>query len=267
MFPPLYLAAALLLHPPCQSSSSCDRNRRINIISGLGLQAEGRVLVTTTLLLASNTNSDDDDMTPPSSSSNSSKKPQSRLARLAEDWLEEEEDELLQYWERFDEKTKQETVIAVEEEATSSDDSDGEPGPANSTLTTEQRLERYYDRRGIHKSNERKHANKIQAAIATAQAASTPEQAIAALVQVQPYLQSRTQLGGTALLELAIALWQRDGHPDEALCEALLDNPHVKVKVQRLLKQNGTMPPPRQQPSLLWQGLWMFPNNTMEDGW
>ena len=181
---------------------------------------------------------------------NNENKPQSRLARLAEDWLEEEQDELQLYWERFDAKTKQE-----ESPATIIDDYDDD-----SSLTTEQRLERYYDRRGINKRCEQGHAKEIKEALDKAQKAATPEQAIAFLEQVQPWLQINSKLGGTALLELAIALWQRDETPDEALCQELLGNPHVRRQVQQLLKNDA--PPKRRSESSLWQGL-LFDNQNI----
>jgi hypothetical protein len=180
---------------------------------------------------------------------NNDKKPQSRLARLAEDWLEEE-DELQLYWERFDEKTKQEEPLP----ATTIYDAD------DKSLTTEQRLERYYDRRGISKRCEQEHAQEIKEALDKAQLAATPEQAIAFLEQVQPWLQINSKLGGTALLELAIALWQRDEIPDEALCQELLGNLHVRRQVQQLLKNDG--PPKRRSESSLWQGMLFDNQNT-----
>jgi hypothetical protein len=193
-----------------------------------------------TLLLAATdaNNNDDNNNTPPS-------KPKSRLARLAEDWLEEEEegDELTKYWERFDKKEKQEpttVVVVVEKEE-------------ENNLSTEQRLERYYDRRGINKKKEEEHATSIQEAIQTAQKAATSEQAIAALQKVRPWLQVNTRLGGTALVELAIALWQKDEEEEALLlCQELLSSPHVKAKVKKLI-QNG--PSKRQSDSSSWQGL------------
>jgi hypothetical protein len=184
---------------------------------------------------------------------NNEKKPQSRLALLAQDWLEEEEeqDELQLYWERFDEKTKQERTPAT---TIAEDDND------ERSLTTQQRLERYYDRRGINKRCEQGHAQEIKEALVNAQKAATPEQAIAFLEQVHPWLQINSKLGGTALLELAIALWQRDETPDEALSQALLGNPHVRRQVQQLLKKDG--PPKRQSKSSLWQGLLFDNQNT-----
>lgn len=176
-------------------------------------------------------------------------KPKSRLALLAEDWLEEEEDELQMYWERFEENkgNAEATKSIPDADNTASRDED-------SDLTTEQRLERYFDSRGIHKLNERKYASRIEQAIAKAQSAPTPEEAITALTHVQPYLQMRTRLGGTALYELAVALWQRDGEPDEELLRELIQkNTHVKQKVQQLTKQQS--PPQRSTQNSFWQGL------------
>jgi hypothetical protein len=160
---------------------------------------------------------------------------------LAEEWLEEEEgDELTKYWERFDMKEKQEPTVVVAEKE-------------EENLSTEQRLERYYDRRGINKKKEEDHAISIQEAIQTAKKAATSEQAIAALQKVRPWLQVNTRLGGTALVELAIALWQKDEEEEALLlCQELLSSPHVRAKVQKLI-QNG--PSKRQSDSSPWQGL------------
>ena len=184
-----------------------------------------------------------DDEAPPVAAT----KPKSRLAQLAEDWLEEEEDELQMYWDRFEEnKVNGNTAARSEPQKEVADDEN---------LTTEQRLERYFDSRGIHKGNERKYASQIEQAISKAQSAQTPEQAIAVLSEVQPYLQVRTRLGGMALYELAVALWQRDGEPDEDLMQELIQkNPHVKQKVQQLARRKE---PPKRNPSTstFWQGL------------
>jgi len=189
-------------------------------------------------------------------------KPQSRLARLAQDWLEEEEDELQLYWERFDDKkggSDEEgagSSSQARRNARGDQDEDG-----GSPLTTEQRLERYCDRRGINRRRERERAAEIQQALEAARGATTPEQAILYLEEVRPWLQINSKLGGTALLELAIALCQRDGVPDEALCEELLGNMHVRREVQLLLK-NG--PSKRDAEASLWQGFSFFDN---PNGW
>lgn len=203
-----------------------------------------------------NTKDNGDDCSPEKEDEESNK-PKSRLALLADDWLEEEEDELQMYWERF-EANKEESGKQTEVVAPKNDDSATEGGVSNN-LTTEQRLERYFDRRGIHKASQRKYASQIEQAIATARSAPTPEQSIAALAEVQPYLQVRTRLGGMALYELALALWQRDGEPDEAfhLVRELLEknaNPHVQQKVQQLARRET---PPKRSPSTntFWQGF------------
>ena len=167
-----------------------------------------------------------------SKNNNSTPKSKSRLAQLADDWLEEDEDELQSYWERFDNRRLEQSPV----------DSDRRPPlvevDTNSSISTEERLERYYDSRGINKAKEQKYAKDIQRAIDKARSAKTPEQAISAIESVQPWLQVNTRLGGYALYELSIALWQRDGKPDELLLEKLLGNTHIKVQVQKLLKEN-----------------------------
>jgi hypothetical protein len=200
-------------------------------------------------------------------------KSKTRLAQLAEDWLEEEEDELLQYWERFDAKevaTVAMSLTSTQSSSQAESTEDDDTGTSN-YLTTEERLERYFDRRGINKQKEREHAKEIEAAIEKAQKAVTPQQAIAAIQEVRPWLQVNTRLGGTALVELAIALWQNhdeeqekdmksaeDGPSnndrDEALllCQELLGNPHVNQRVRKLVKNHG---PPNRQKTNLWSGF------------
>lgn len=214
-------------------------------------QQRRRSLLTTTGLLAA---SDHAEETGSTGEASSSKPPlQSRLARLAEDWLEEEEeeDELSLYWERFEENKQDGAAAATTEEEEEAD-------PAEPFLTTERRLERYYDGRCINRQQEREHAPDIQEAVRRARRAETASEAVEILrhPDVRPWLQVHTRLGGHALLELATALWQqhREEHDndddkgeeryDEAvsLCVALRSNPHVRRKV-RALEQRG--PPPR----------------------
>jgi hypothetical protein len=189
------------------------------------------------------------------------KPPQSRLARLAEDWLEEEEeDELLKYWERFEDKTAQ--SAPNNRESIDKDDSSS----SALLLTTEELLERYLDSRGIRRGEELAHRVEIEASIQAAQTANTAEEALKALETVQPWLQVHTRLGGIALVEYLTALWQKEdgGALDEELCRALLKNPHdvVVSKVKRLLKSKE--PPPR-QPSL-WSGIFSK-DGTGGNGW
>jgi hypothetical protein len=187
----------------------------------------------------------------------SSGQTKSRLALLAEDWLDDdEEDELQKYWERFDEKSPQ------PQQPTTSNTQDNDDS-FSSSLTTEERLERYLDSRGIRRKEERLHQKEIEDAIQTAQKATTAEEAIQALEAVQPYLQVHTRLGGTALVEYLIATWQSDRTLDEELCRALLKNPHdiVASKVKQLLKRKE---PPTRQPSL-WSGV--FSSKDDSSGW
>lgn len=192
--------------------------------------------------------------------SNPDDKPKSRLALLAEDWLEEEEDELTSYWERFDENkngnisadSKSSSFASPYSSPNFVDDSSSEE------LTTEERLERYYDSRGINKKKEDQFKSNIEYAINTARKAATAEIAIAELEKVQPYLQVNSKLGGTALYELAVALWQRDGRPDEELIEKLMGNTHIKRELQQLMKRGK--PPSRQNQNSMWQDI-LNPNS------
>ncbi|CAB9517483.1 expressed unknown protein [Seminavis robusta] len=185
-------------------------------------------------------------------------KPKSRLAQLAEDWLEEEQDDELQlYWERFESNKANPSSLVCKQPSA---DSDSDNNDEEQLLTTEQRLERYFGRKGIHKSNERKYAPLMEKVIAKAQAATTPEEAMLALEPVQPYLQPRTRLGGTALYELLVAIWQRDGILNEDLLQELRQNPHIKRKVQQLIKMES---PPSRNPSF-WQG---FLDSTSNNSW
>jgi len=187
-------------------------------------------------------------------------KPKSRLALLAEDWLEEGEDELASYWERFDENKK--GNVSTDSKATSFaspgsyknivDDSSSE------ALTTEERLERYYNSREINKKKEEQFKSNIEYAINAARKAATAESAIVELEKVQPYLQVNSKLGGTALYELVIAMWQRDGIADEELLEKLMGNVHIRRELQQLMKLGK--PPSRQNQSSMWQDI-LNPNS------
>lgn len=185
---------------------------------------------------------------------NSEDKPKSRLALLAEDWLEEEEDELASYWERFDENKN--GNVSADFNSTSFASSGSYKNIVDSsseTLTTEERLERYYDSRGINKKKEEQFASQIEYAINAAKKAATAEIAIAELEKVQPYLQVNSKLGGSALYELVIAMWQRDGIADEDLIEKLIENAHIRRQLQQLMKQGK--PPTRQNQNSMWQDI------------
>jgi hypothetical protein len=68
-------------------------------------------------------------------------------------------------------------------------------------LSTEQRLERYYDRRGINKEKEEDHATSIQEAVQTAKKAATSEQVLTAFQKVRPWIQVNTRLGWSSSME------------------------------------------------------------------
>jgi hypothetical protein len=176
------------------------------------------------------------------------------LARLAEDWLmeeEEEQDEWISYWQKFDEKT----TLVIPPDPIAATGASGEE-ELIIPLTTEERLERYLDSRGIRRKEEQLHQTEIETAIQLAQKATTAQEALVALESVQPWLQVHTRLGGLALIEYMIAQWQLNPtwiDQEQELCRALLQNPHeiVVSKMKQLLKRQG--PPPR-QPSF-WTGI------------
>lgn len=186
--------------------------------------------------------------------SNPDDKPKSRLALLAEDWLEEEEDELTSYWERFDENKN--GNVSADSKSLPFASPDSLPNivddSSSEALTTEERLERYYDSRGINKKKEEQFKSNIEFAIDAARKAATAEIAIAELEKVQPYLQVNSKLGGSALYELVIALWERDGRPDEDLIEKLMGNVHVRRELQQLMKRGK---PPTRQNNSMWQDI------------
>lgn len=220
-------------------------------------------------------------------SPNNDQKPlKSRLAQLAEDWLEEEEeeDELLSYWDRFDTNrasSSGETNSLVQNTATTTATEE-----EDDSLTTEERLERYFDSRGINKALEAQHATDIEAAIGQAQRAETPVEAIHALSKVQPWLQPNTRLGGKALYELAVALWQEEvlerltsasGQDEDTtlllfpqgdsarILETLMNNPHMKDQVRQLLKQRR--PPIRNKTKSNIFGAWGDAFSSPQNWW
>jgi len=179
---------------------------------------------------------------------NDEEQPKSRLARLAEDWLEAEEvDEWDQYWQRYDDNKNDPGSVKIEsEEALFEDDEN---------LSTEERLERYLQSRGISKAEEEAHRSEIEEALSKAQQASTPKQALDYLRQVQPYLQWGTQLGGKAWIEFAVATWQ-DAREDEALAileELDRQNKPLRGQIRQLIR-NGC-PPARASSQSFWKNL------------
>lgn len=158
---------------------------------------------------------------------------------LAEDWMaEEEEDELADYWERFEDNKVNRQQIETNGEELISNANDYDP----EHLTTEERLEQYFDQRGINKQKENQHATEIQHAIDKAtqilDAGRPPAQAIQILQTVRPWLQANTRLGGNALLQLAVALWQNDEREGALLlCDELKQNRHVRQQVVTFLEE------------------------------
>ena len=194
------------------------------------------------------------------------KKPSSRLAMLAEDWLDDEDDdeddELLSYWGRFEDRVIKQPSSTSSEEVRGNDENDG---TIDSSITTEERLDRYYDSRGINKRQERKHKTKIEQALdkafgstsssssgSSTAAASSLSQAIRILEDIQPLCQVNTRLGGQTLIELALLYWENEQY-DMSLkvLQSLLQNTSIERSyVRKLIKQlqSGKTSPPRPPP-------------------
>lgn len=187
---------------------------------------------------ATNLNEEADD--PPASKP----KAMSRLAIAAADWMEEEEDELFSYWDRFDDaksNAKQKDRIAKTSTVTSLFTTDTESNLLNTTISTEERLDRYFKSRGIDKSLEKKHSKDIERAMRYAtNSALCPMDAIQELEKVQPYMQIGSNIGGSALLELAYA-YQANGDIDEmvTICNMIIENNPLRElrKQAKQLKQ------------------------------
>mmetsp|Transcript_40089 Transcript_40089/g.84172 ORF Transcript_40089/g.84172 Transcript_40089/m.84172 type:complete len:293 (+) Transcript_40089:35-913(+) len=166
-------------------------------------------------------------------------KPKSRLAMLAEDWMaeeEEEEDDLAKYWQQFEDNKINNQRPQAEPETIEMETNN------NNLLTTEERLEQYFDRRGINKRKEKEHSAEIQQAITTAKSilasGRPPQRAIQTLQEVRPYLQSNTRLGGTALFQLVLALYSNDDQEEALLlCRELRQNRHVRGQVVKFMEE------------------------------
>ena len=84
-------------------------------------------------------------------------------------------------------------------------------------LNTEQKLNQYYQNRGIDKELDTKYKPLIQSTIQSISTkASNAEEAIDILLQIKSYIQPNTKTGGEALLELCIAYISRR-YDDRAL--------------------------------------------------
>lgn len=161
----------------------------------------------------------------------------------AADWLEEEEDELLSYWDRYDAAKSNSGTASADGNKSSAASSVS----AETDLSTEERLDRYFESRGIDKSTEKKHAPEIESAVSYAtNSASSASEAIAALEKVRPYLQVGSKLGGTALLELAYAYQAAASDQEDyegeykEICNAIIEtNPlrELRLRAKQLLEE------------------------------
>mmetsp|Transcript_32025 Transcript_32025/g.47115 ORF Transcript_32025/g.47115 Transcript_32025/m.47115 type:complete len:203 (+) Transcript_32025:210-818(+) len=179
------------------------------------------------------------------------RKKMSRLAMAAADWMEEEEDELNLYWERYD-NAKQSKTPKPDLTNVPNDES-----TTTSALSTEELLNRYFQKFGIDKRTEKEHVDEILRALEIANAVTTqPTQAIRVLEEVRPYLQIKSRLGGNALLELGAAYEDNDEY-DKArdIYESLKENPErdIKGRVRTALLNVG-----KKNPKGLFGGAFWF---------
>jgi hypothetical protein len=153
----------------------------------------------------------------------------SPLAMAAADWLEDEEDELATYWDRFD-ATKNSGKLSVDNKVQTKQTKEESPS-RTTTDTTEQLLDRYFQRRGIDKAEETKYATQIRKATDAAVKASSAEEAIIVLEPIRQYLQFNTKIGGNAYFEIAQAL-DANGEDDKAsyIYTRLAASPHADIR-------------------------------------
>ena len=156
------------------------------------------------------TESDNENMKP---------KSKSRLAMAAEDWLDDYddgEDELSKYWNNFEQNKndnnntqKKQTTVGATSTATTTNNKDLDTLLKDTNymnLSTEQKLDQYYQNRGIDKELDAKYKPLIQSTIQSiSKKASNAQEAIEILSQIKPYIQPNTKIGGEALLELCVA--------------------------------------------------------------
>lgn len=154
----------------------------------------------------------------------------SPLAMAAADWLEDEEDELEMYWNRFDDAKSSSAGINNE-----SQDAKGSIQSKQTSIksdeTTEDRLDRYYESRGIDKREEKKYAPLILKAVESAKKAPSAEEALKELEPIRKYLQYNTKIGENAYFEVAQAL-DASGEEAEAtvIYEQLAASFHADIR-------------------------------------
>ena len=181
----------------------------------------------------------------------------SPLAMAAADWLEEEEDELAMYWDRYDVAKSDNSNNDIKEQPQQST-----PQPFDTeSISTEERLDRYYESRNIDRGVERKHSTQIKQAIENSKKASSASEAIQYLTPIRQYLQYNTKLGGNAYFELAQALDASD--QDDSIREAtdiyekLSSSPHAEIRRKaRELLAMGSSRLKRTYNKNVWKWFW-----------
>ena len=199
-----------------------------------------------------NANSIEEDDTDPSPTTSTteteaqdenSPKPMSRLAMAAADWMEEEDDELLSYWDRFDDakSNSKKNANTTHPQGASNSEVILENSQSEINMSTEERLDRYFQSRGIDKSIEKKYSKDIERAMTYAStSASSAQDAIQNLEKVLPYMQVGSKIGGSALMELAYA-YQAHGDEEKAvkICSLIMNqNPlkELRLRAKQLME-------------------------------
>jgi len=162
----------------------------------------------------------------------SSKRPLSPLAMAAADWLEEEEedDEWAQYWNRFEDGKRGDSATVSTTDVSTSSSTHASNTTDDRNLSTEERLERYLQSRGIDRQQQSQVEPELQRVLQDCKTQFTAQQVIDTLQQIEPLLSKHTQLGGTLYLEYAMALWKTE-QKELALeiCRAQRKNPHRDI--------------------------------------
>ena len=155
------------------------------------------------------------------------KKKKSRLAQMAEDWMEEE-DELDLYWQKFQDTKQSGASTQVEE-------TDLVRG-----RSSDQILSDYYESKDIDMKVEREYKTQIEAAIELANKGDNPRAGAKALESLFPYLQTNSILGGKALLALVKATLAATNRPDYDRVEDILTSlqRHPQMDIQRQARRD-----------------------------
>ena len=192
-------------------------------------------------------------------------KPMSPLAMAAAEMLEEEaeNDELSAYWRRYDDAKGSGAATApalIAQEETAEAEADGLLSEEAKDARTKALLKRYHASIGIDPDAELAHKGEIEEAMASAQRATTNgyySQAARALEAVRPHLQANSNLGASALLELARAYeYEELEESARRIYQELASHPKrdTRNRARRRLSQVGQFRRPKR--GAWWASRW-----------